>query len=283
MPNMENTKEVARRVLPIVYVLDTSGSMIGDRIGAVNEAMSETMEVLREVSAHNPDAEIKVGVLKFATKAEWVTRNGLVFLDDFFWNDLTAGGTTEISAALTELDKKLSRNEFLISDTGFCIPVVIFMSDGEPTDPGIWENKLEWVKNNNKWFKYATKIAIAVGDEADKNCLAKLVGSSESVVSVDDLETLKTLIKVASVTASMINSKSRTTAEGGNAADIIKQTKQMIEDPDKIQVGTGTDPWNNWDDKSSGTGATTGNPPAGDPPTVDGGWDGGDDDKWYDD
>ena len=273
MPNVNETVEVARKVLPIVYVLDTSGSMTGDRIAAVNEAMNETMEVLRDVSAHNPDAEIKVGVLKFSTNAEWVT-NGLVFMDDFFWNDLEAGGTTEVATALNALHNKLSRSEFLVSDTGFCIPVLIFMSDGEPTDPGVWESKLEWVKNNNKWFKYATKIAIAVGDDADKNCLAKLVGNSEAVVAVNDLATLKALIKVASMTASMINSKSRTTAEGGNAVDIINQTKKMLDDPDSVQVGTdGADPWNNWDQQSSGTSTTN--------PTSGGGdWGGDDDGGW---
>lgn len=273
MPNVNETKEVVRKVLPIIYVLDTSGSMSGDRIAAVNEAMSETMDVLRDVSAHNPDAEIKVGVVQFSTNASWVTNNGLVFMDDFFWNDLSAGGTTEVHTALDELNNKLSRSEFLVSDIGFCIPVVIFMSDGEPTDPGIWESKLEWVKNNNKWFKYATKIAIAIGDDADKNCLAQLVGSPEAVISVDDLETLKTLIKVASMTASMISSKSRTSADTNAAADIIKQTKAMMDDPTKISTGADDGIWDNWNQPSGNSaGATL--PP--DPPGG-GDWDGGDD------
>lgn len=256
MPNVNETVEVARKVLPIVYVLDTSGSMYGDRIASVNEAMNETMEVLRDVSKHNPDAEIKVGVMQFSTKASWVT-NGIVPLDDFFWNNLSEGGTTEVSTALTELHNKLSRSEFLVSDTGFCIPVIIFMSDGEPTDPGLWESKLEWVKNNNKWFKYATKIAIAIGDDADKNCLAKLVGNSESVVQVKDMATLKTLIKVASVTASMINSKSRTSNDNGNASAIINQTLAQIDDPSSVQVGT--DDGDTWSQPIGGTssGAST--------------------------
>lgn len=273
MPNVNDTITVARKVLPIIYVLDTSGSMQGDRMAAVNEAMNETMDVLRDVSAHNPDAEIKVGVLKFSTSAEWVT-NGLVFLDDFFWNNLKAGGTTNVAEALTALHNKLSRSEFLVSDTGFCIPVIIFMSDGEPTDPpGTWEHKLEWVKSNNKWFKYATKIAIAVGDDADKYCLANLVGNSEAVVSVNDLETLKALIKVASMTASMINSKSRTTAEGGNAADIINQAKKMLDDSNDIQIGVdGSDPWNNWDQQSSGVATDSSSSSSDDWGDDDGGW-----------
>ena len=262
MPNMNDTGVVARRVLPIIYILDTSGSMMGENIGAVNAAMDETIDVLRDVSAHNPDAEIKVGVLQFSSNASWITDNGLVYMDDFYWNKLTAGGATEVSEALEELDNKLSRKAFLQSDTGFCVPVLIFMSDGAPTDPGRWEHKLEEMKNNNKWFRYATKIAVAIGDKADKTCLAKLVGNSECVVAVNDTETLKKLIKVASVTASMINSKSRTTAEGGNAVQIIKQTQEALDDPGKIDIGTDNinddnDPYINWDPQNSVGNATT--------------------------
>ncbi len=266
MPNVNETVEVARKVLPIIYVLDTSGSMTGERIASVNEAMNETMEVLKDVSAKNPDAEIKVGVLKFSSGAEWVT-NGLVFMDDFYWNDLKAGGVTDFGSALKELNSKLSRSEFLVSDTGFCVPVIMFMSDGQPTDN--YEKALEDINNNNKWFRYATKIGIAVGDDADRDILGKIAGNKEAVVAVDDVETLKMLIKVASVTASMINSKSRTTAEGGNAVEIIKQTQaELGDDADKLD--TNFDDSDSWDSSSN-------NDTAGDDSSADG-WD--DDSDW---
>lgn len=47
MPDIREQEAIARKLLPIIYVLDTSGSMSGDRIAAVNSAMNETMEVLR--------------------------------------------------------------------------------------------------------------------------------------------------------------------------------------------------------------------------------------------
>lgn len=257
MPNVNETVEVARKVLPIIYVLDTSGSMSGDRIASVNEAMNETMEVLKDVSAKNPDAEIKVGVLKFSSGAEWVT-NGLVFMEDFYWNDLKAGGVTDFGSALNELHSKLSRSEFLVSDTGFCVPVLMFMSDGQPTDN--YEKALDNINANNKWFKHATKIGIAVGEDADRDVLGKIAGNPEAVVGVNDIETLKMLIKVASVTASMINSKSRTTAEGGNAVEIIKQTQMELgDDADKLDTSF-DDSWdsapvqnNTADDNNSGS------------------------------
>ena len=63
MPLVGETEKIARKLLPIIYVLDTSGSMEGSRIAAVNAAMNETMEVLKDVSSKNPTAELKIAVL----------------------------------------------------------------------------------------------------------------------------------------------------------------------------------------------------------------------------
>ena len=114
-------------------------------------------------------------------------------MEDFYWNDLKAGGLTDFGSALNELNNKLSREQFLISEVGFKAPVIIFMSDGEPTDD--YESALNKIKSNNKWFKTATKIAIAVGDDANVQVLQKIAGNNEAVIKVDDLESLKKLIR----------------------------------------------------------------------------------------
>ena len=188
---IEDSKGIARKLLPIIYVLDTSTSMEGEKIAIVNKAMKDTVEVLRSVSNKNPTAELKIGVLQFSSGAEWVTSNGLVFLDDYYWNDLVAGGLTDLGSAFEELHKKMSKTEgFFDSKIGYKNPVIIFMSDGYPTDD--YKPKLEALNNANKWFKDAVKIAIAIGDEADTNILQEIVGSSEAVLSdSNDLEKLE--------------------------------------------------------------------------------------------
>lgn len=237
MPDIKEQEKIARKLLPIIYVLDTSGSMSGDRIASVNAAMNETVEVLRDVSNNNPTAELKVGVLKFASGAEWITRDGFVFLEDFFWNDIDAGGLTDFGSALDELNDKMSRSKYLDSDVGYKVPVIIFMSDGEPTDD--YETALNNVLSSNKWFKASTKIAIAIGDDANIEVLQKIVGNKEAVIKVDDNETLKKLIRVVSVTASMIGSKSKTDSNSTN--DIISSVKGVM-DPSTINIDipTGT-------------------------------------------
>lgn len=253
MPSTDG--QMPRKLLPIIYVLDTSGSMSGDRISSVNEAMKETVDVLKDVSKKNPTAELKIGVLKFASGAEWVTKNagepGLVFMEDFFWNDLSAGGLTDLGSALNELNDKLSRKQFLDSDVGFKAPVLIFMSDGGPTDD--WEKAFDKVKNENKWFKVSTKIAIAV-DDADASVLTKIAdGNAEAVIKVDDNEKLKKLIRVVSVTASMIGSQSKTGE--GSQQEIVDKVKEEIpggeyitvEPPKPTPIEPEEDPWD-WDE-----------------------------------
>lgn len=238
MPNMNDTEVVARRVLPIIYVIDTSGSMYGERIAKVNQAMLEMPRVLKDVSDSNPDAETQIGVLQFSTGSKWITP-GLVSLEDYFWNKVDAGGTTMFAEMLGELHAKLSRSEYMNNPLGYCVPVLIFMSDGEPTDAdGVWEQKLEWVKQNNKWFKHAIKIAIAIDDESDKDALAKLVGTRESVIQVNDVNTLKTLIQVIGMTASKLGSKSRTSQDINATQEIIKETVKQI-DPNKVKMDNG--------------------------------------------
>lgn len=217
MPDIRGT--ILKKVLPIIYVIDTSGSMSGARIASVNEAMHECGKILLENSTEIPDAEIKIGAVTFSSGAKWVTERSLATVEDFHWNEIGASGVTDLGAALYALDDKLSRSKLLVSDTGFCVPVIIFMSDGYPTDD--WKEALEKVSTENKWFARAKKIAIAIGDGADKDVLSELVGNSKSVVTVNDLEMLKKLIVAVSCSASMMASRSRMTCNEADGASIL--------------------------------------------------------------
>lgn len=128
MSLLEEITPSPRKVMTLFYLIDTSGSMGGSRIGTVNAAMEECIPLLKEVAAANDDAEIKVAILQFSSGCSWVTPvSGPVGLDDIIWNDLQAGGMTEFGGALLELDKKLSRNEYLNSQTGAYAPVILLL------------------------------------------------------------------------------------------------------------------------------------------------------------
>lgn len=217
---LDETVSVPRRTMTLFFLIDTSGSMEGNKIGAVNDAVVNVLPMLNDISETNPDAEIKVAALEFSSGVNWLYDEPKL-AKDFIWQDVTAGGLTSLGGACAELAAKLSRNGgFMQSASGSFAPAIILLSDGGPTDN--YEVGLAKLKANN-WFKSAIKIAIAIGDDADKDVLKDFTGNSEAVITVHNIDALKQIIRVVAVTSSQIGSKSST------AGDVTKQD-QVIKD-----------------------------------------------------
>lgn len=251
MSLLDNVAPAPRRVMTLFYVVDTSGSMMGDKIGSVNSAMEEAIiSDLPEISAANDDAEIKVAIMQFSSGCKWITpATEPIPIGDVIWHDLDASGLTDLGHACRELDAKMSRTAFLKSQTGAYAPVVLLFSDGGPTDN--WEKDLNKLKENN-WFKHAIKIAVAIGKDADVNVLAQFTGSMESVIRVNDKHTLKALIRKVSVRASEFQSHSKqsgdtiTSAEE-DSAKIAKDVMTEIKGEDNNSVDVALDDdWGGW-------------------------------------
>jgi len=217
--------EIPRRTMVLFFVIDTSGSMDGSKIGAVNTAIEEVIPAIREVSDENSDAQIKIAALEFSSGAVWITKNGPIEAEQFRWNYLDAAGVTDFGAALKSLNDKLSTKEFMQEATGSFAPAIFLLSDGEPTDD--WERSLYDLKQNN-WFKAAVKVAIAIGDDANKEVLKAFTGSIEAVLETHNAATLKKMIKFVSVRASQVASKSANVAGGGSSADGDEQKQQEL-------------------------------------------------------
>jgi uncharacterized protein YegL len=205
----------------LFFMIDSSGSMAGSKIGAVNTAIEEVIPALREVSDDNADAQIKVAAMEFSSGARWITASGPVEVDQFRWNFIDAGGTTDLGAACKALNEKLSTKTFMNEATGSFAPAIFILSDGEPTDD--WEGGLNALKQNN-WFKAAVKVAIAIGDDANKDVLEKFTGTMEAVLETHSAAMLKKMIKFVSVRASQVASKSSNVSD--SQADMGDEQKQ---------------------------------------------------------
>jgi len=213
--------EIPRRTMVLFFVIDTSGSMDGSKIGAVNTAIEEVIPAIKEVSDENADAQIKIAALEFSSGARWITSNGPVEADQFRWNYLDAAGVTDFGAACKTLNDKLSTKAFMQEATGSFAPAIFLLSDGEPTDN--WQSSLSELKKNN-WFKAAVKVAIAIGDDANKDVLKEFTGTMESVLETHNAAMLKKMIKFVSVRASQVASKSSNVSESGQ--DLGDEEKQ---------------------------------------------------------
>ena len=247
---------VPRRVMPLIFVVDTSGSMAGIKIASLNTAIREALNDVGEISKNNSDAQIKIAALEFSNDAQWMYSQP-IDSESFQWNDLTAGGLTSLGAACEELNNKLSRTHgFMAEPTGSRAPAIILFSDGEPTDD--WRHPLDKLKGN-RWFNTGVKVAIAIGDDANVDTLAEFTGNKEAVLTVHNVDQLKKIIHTVSVTASQVASQSASVGSSSNRgtpADAQSQVTSSISstvqsDPDLQGVdqgdstaNQGTDDWN---------------------------------------
>lgn len=219
---LDGVEGIVRKSMTLFFLVDTSGSMMGASIAAVNDAMKELLKKnseIEEVSAKNPDAKIRFAVLQFSSGTNWVTPSPIEFDGSYKWKDLTAGGVTDLGEAFHQLNSKLDRNAFLQDPAGVKAPVVILLTDGEPTDDykkGLGELK------QNKWFDKAVKIALGV-ENANMEVLKDFTGNSEAAIYLKDKSLLKNLIKVVSVTSSTMASK-----KAGDSADDAKATQEAV-------------------------------------------------------
>lgn len=134
MSRFDEIEEIPRKVLTLYYLIDTSGSMYGEKIASLNVAIRETLPMIAEISANNSDAKIKIAALDFATVNQWMNPIP-VESEDFQWTDLEADGLTNLGEAYLELNNKLSQSKgFMQEATGSFAPAIILMSDGGPTD-----------------------------------------------------------------------------------------------------------------------------------------------------
>lgn len=165
-PDVSNiVTSLKKRAMVVFFVVDISGSMRGARIGAVNDAIRNVLPELKKRERGNTAAEIRIAVLEFSTRANWRTLSPEP-VSTFQYRDIeNVGGGTNYGTAFAALNEKLSRKQFLNSTAGAYTPLIIFMTDGKPSDMGLYKEELERLKQN-KWFQYSTRAGIAIEEGA---------------------------------------------------------------------------------------------------------------------
>ena len=233
MPSIEDlTNEIARKTMILFFLIDTSGSMRGDKIGQVNAGMEDTILDIKEMV--NPDAKVKIAVMEFSAGARWQTQEPIE-IENFTWSNLEADGLTDLGEACRKLDEKLSRKAFMRDGTGNYAPAIILISDGNPTDD--YEKSLEQLKKNN-WFKSSLKVALAVGSDVKLENLEMFTGNSETVIPIHNKAMLRKMIRFVSVRASQIASRSSAVTEENSNTEISSKQQDFIDALKDISIDT---------------------------------------------
>lgn len=239
MTNNIFTNSIKKQTLNLVFVIDNSGSMDGSKISAVNNAIRDVMFTLPEIQEETSDVQIMVSALEFNDEATWIY-NEPKTIDDFKWRDLDADGTTNLSDAYDKLSSFLSKRKDggMMPDFGGVAPIIILMSDGEPTSND-WPDHLQSLQNK-PWFKAALKYALSIqcDGENELNVLISFTGNRETVLKVYSAEALRKVIKVIAVTSSKIKSTSSSFAflnQSSQDEAINVEIKDSLADIDDVQ------------------------------------------------
>ncbi len=222
--------ELASRPLHFFWLVDCSGSMNeehGEKIGTLNHAIQSTIPDMAAAARENPNAQLLVRTLKFATGASWVTP-APVPIEDFAWDDLTAGGVTDMGKAFEMVAAQLTIPP--MSERALP-PVLVLISDGGPTDD--YRRGLETLLRL-PWAKKAVRIAVSIGRDANDDVLAEFTGNRELVLQANNPQALVRCIKWASTAASAVSApaskpKLAAPASGSTNAPLVLDMKSIPE------------------------------------------------------
>ena len=164
---------LANRPLHFFWIADCSGSMsIDGKIQALNNAIREALPHMQQVASENPNAQVLVRAIAFSDGARWHVAQPAP-VDEFRWNDLKAGGVTDMGQAMKLLAEQLRPD---VMPARALPPVLVLISDGQPTDN--FDAGLKSLMGE-PWGLKSVRIAIAIGEDADMGILQKFIGNPE--------------------------------------------------------------------------------------------------------
>jgi uncharacterized protein YegL len=160
------------RPLPVILLLDSSGSMEGNNINILNAAVREMLQSF--ASEDDISAAIHVGVIQFGRTVGW--HQPLLPVEEVIsqWSDLTAIGKTPLGQALTLLRNSLEDRN-IVSSRAYR-PTIVLVSDGKPTDD--WGGPMAELLASPRASK-AARFAMGIGADADSVILSQFIDTAD--------------------------------------------------------------------------------------------------------
>jgi uncharacterized protein YegL len=195
------------RRLPVYFLLDTSGSMRGEPIQALNNALSGMVNTLRS-DAQALDS-LWISIVTYDREVKEIAP--LTELVSFQLPEITCpqSGPTNTGAGLEYIIQQVKKDVIKGSSTqkGDWKPLLFVFTDGKPSDMPLYREKIIEIKNLN----FGAVVGCAAGPKADDIILKEL---TDNLVHLDsaDSSTLKQFFKWVSETIEQGN-KSQGTGE----------------------------------------------------------------------
>ncbi|MFW5980943.1 MAG: vWA domain-containing protein [bacterium] len=200
------------RPLPVILLLDVSGSMYGEKIMALNKSVRSMIDNFAD--EESTQAEIHVAVVTFGGKVALHT--DLKPAREIKWEDMNADGYTPLGAAL-DIASEIIEDKDKIPSRSYR-PSVVLVSDGMPNDED-WEEKLNNFVNKGRTEK-CDRWALGIGADANEAILEQFLGDREK--KVFHAEDAVDIVKFFRFITMSTTSRSRST-NPNKVTDEIKQ------------------------------------------------------------
>ena len=206
--------------LPVILLLDVSGSMRGEKIRNLNDAVRDMLEVFRDTE--NSETEIWVAIITFGDQVK--LHQKLVSAGQIQWQDLSAGGSTPLGVAL-QMAKAMIEDKDIVPSRAHR-PTIVLVSDGQPTDD--WENPLKGFISDGRSGK-CDRMAMAIGAQADETVLGKFIeGTPNGLFYSENAKQMRDFFKFVTMSVT-IRTKSQT-------PNVIPEAKVIDVKPTTIEA-----------------------------------------------
>ena len=206
--------------LPVILLLDVSGSMGGEKIRNLNDAVRDMLEVFRDTE--NSETEIWVAIITFGDQVQ--LHQKLMSAGKIQWQDLSAGGSTPLGVAL-QMAKAMIEDKDIVLSRAYR-PTVVLVSDGQPTDD--WENPLKGFISDGRSGK-CDRMAMAIGAQADETVLGKFIeGTPNGLFYSENAKQMRDFFKFVTMSVT-IRTKSQT-------PNVIPEAKVIDVKPTTIEA-----------------------------------------------
>lgn len=177
-------REIEPKKVPVILMLDVSGSMSGEKIDRLYETVVKKVNTLG--SAGFQDKTFETAIFTFGSDVvchtELTTASDL---DAAGIKKFSAGGMTPMGRCL-DMVKSLIEDRGKISENNY-VPEVVLVTDGAPTDE--WERSLdEFIMTGRT--RRTSRYAVVIGRNADINVAEMFTGDPDNVFlaeSADDI------------------------------------------------------------------------------------------------
>lgn len=167
------TSNRKQRHIPVILLLDVSGSMSGDPIDSLNSAVQDMFATFCDDKIEKP---IKVAIITFGANGAQLHLPPTPARDaNAKWRNMNAAGTTPLGSALKMAKDMVEDTTYMPKDE-YYKGYFILASDGDPKDS--WEEPMRRLINDGRTRKY-DRFALAIGDKADEAMLGKFIEGSE--------------------------------------------------------------------------------------------------------